>query len=284
MSNAIAVSIVPGELRLLSAKGNGVIEPVHQLSCALPPGAVQAGLRPSNLADPVAVVEGLRALAAEAGIRRESRGLVSVLVPDAAVRMVLLPLDGAEPSQSEGEAMARWALDDLLPFDVASARVDWSVVAEEPPGSDAGWLLVVGADPEVIAEYESAVQQLGWTAGRVVPLTLALAVGARDVAQVDAPGTARVVIGGFGGQVACIVEAAGLPRLHRAWRSAEPDLATELASLGRYADQRLERTIVEAVIAGPEPWRGRAADGCAALGWTVHTRSRWDAHMGAVQP
>lgn len=283
MSNAIAVSIVPGELRLLVARGNGDMKPLHRLTRELPQGAVRAGLRPPNLVDPATVAASLRELATEAAVVRNRGGLVSVLVPDAAVRMALLPLEGDEPSRVEGEAMARWALDGLLPDAAGAARVDWSVVSEDRPDQIAGWLLAFGADGGVIEEYESVVQELGWTPGRVVPLTLALAVGARDIVDDESPRAARVVISGFGGQAACLVEAAGVPRLHRAWRGVEPDLALELASIGRYAEQRLDLTVVEAVVAGPVPWRGRAVAGCEALGWTVHTRSRWSAHIGAVQ-
>jgi hypothetical protein len=82
--------------------------------------------------------------------------------------------------------------------------------------------------------------------------------------------------------MACLVEAAGAPRLHRAWRGGEPDLCVELANVARYADQRLGVTIVEAVIAGPESWRERAAESCEALNWGVHELSSWSAHLGAV--
>jgi len=55
LSNAIAVSIVPGELRLLVAGGNGDMKPLHRLARELPPGAVRAGLRSPNVVDPAAV-------------------------------------------------------------------------------------------------------------------------------------------------------------------------------------------------------------------------------------
>ena len=35
MSSAIAVSIVPGELRLMVARANGAVKPLHQLAAAL---------------------------------------------------------------------------------------------------------------------------------------------------------------------------------------------------------------------------------------------------------
>lgn len=283
MSNAIAVSIVPGELRLLVARANGAVKPVHQLTAELPADAVRAGLQSPNLVDPAAVSDALAGIAEEAGALR-GRGMVAVLIPDAAVRLALVPLEGNEPGRAEGDAMARWALADLLPIEPAAARIDWSVIAEEGPEETARWLLAVGADAGVVREYEAVVEQIGWLPGRVVPLTMALAVGADEPGADEDPGAARIVLSGVGGQVACLVEAAGVPRFHRSWRGADPDLVQELPSIEHYLSTRLELSIVDAVVAGPEGWRARAATDCEALGWRVRERSGWSAHLGAIQP
>jgi hypothetical protein len=95
---------------------------------------------------------------------------------------------------------------------------------------------------------------------------------------------ARIVLSGVGGHVACLVEAGGIPRLHRAWRGESPDLSLELPNIQRYADQRFDVSIDEAVIAGPDGWRQQAALNCEALGWRAHVCSSWSAHSGAVQP
>ena len=278
----IAVSIAPGELRLLVARANGAVRPLHQLGAELPDDAVRPGLRSPNLADPAALSTALRGLADQAQVAKERIGLVALLIPDAAVRLSLTPLEGADPRRAEGEAMARWALRDLLPVDPAAARIDWAVVAEDND-PDNKWLFTVGADVEVVREYESVVERLGWLAGRVVPLTMGLAVGAGGVSLDGEPGSGRVVLSGAGGQLACLVEADGVPRMHRAWRGTQPDLDLELPNIERYAGQRLDVSIAEAVLAGPEGWRQRAATACEALGWRVRVMSRWSAHLGAIQ-
>ena len=81
-----------------------------------------------------------------------------------------------------------------------------------------------------------------------------------------------------------MIEADGVPRFHRAWRGAPPELDLELPNIERYVAQRLDLTIVEAVLAGPDGWRQRAATACEALGWRAQVTSRWTAHIGAVQP
>lgn len=295
MNNTIAVSIVPGELRILVARANGSVKPLHQLAAELPADAVRAGLQGPNLPEPGAVTDVLRRLAEEADARHRRSGMVAVLIPDAVVRMALVPIEGVEPNRAEGDAMARWALSDLLPVDAGEARVDWSIIAAQTAQPAAKWLLAVGAAASVVREYESVVEEIGWIPGRVVPLTIALAVGTDDaMTQVDpavdpavdsaVDSGARMVLSGVGGQVACLVEADGVPRFHRAWRGAAPDLALELPAIQRYVATRLDVSIVEAVVVGPEPWRQRAATDCEALGWKVRVRSTWSAHIGAVRP
>lgn len=303
MNNAIAVSIVPGEVRMLVSRANGSVKPLHQLSAELPADAVRAGLQGPNLPEPGVVTDVLRGLAEEVDGRRRRGGMVAVLIPDAVVRMALVPIEGVEPNRTEGDAMARWALRGLLPADAGDARVDWSVLEGQTAEPAAKWLLAVGAAAAVVREYESVVEGIGWIPGRVVPFTMALAVGAGDtMAAVDPAADpavdpavspeadpevgsgARIVLSGVGGQVACLVEADGVPRFHRAWRGAAPALELELHALQRYVATRLDLSIVEAVVVGPEPWRQRAATDCEALGWKVRLRSSWSAHIGAVQP
>ncbi|MGD8331387.1 MAG: hypothetical protein PVJ49_18285 [Acidobacteriota bacterium] len=284
MSNAIAVSILPGELRLLVARANGAVKPVHQLVAGLPPEAVRAGLQSPNVTDGAAVVEVLGQLADEAGVRDKSNGMVAVLIPDAATRLALVPIEGAEPNRSGGDAMARWALGGLLPVEDSELRIDWAVLEAEGAEPAAKSLLALGAEVAVVREYEAVVEAVGWTPGRVVPLTLALAVGADDLPADDDPTSGRILLNGTGGQIACLVEAGGVPRFHRAWRGAVPDLVLELPAIQRYAGTRLGLSIVDAVIAGPESWRRKVAPDCGAVGWKVSERSEWSAHIGAVQP
>jgi len=284
LSNAIAVSILPAELRLLVARANGAIKPVHQLVAALPPEAVRAGLQSPNVTDAGAVIEALGRLADEAGVRGSGNGMVAVLIPDAATRLALVAIEGAEPRRAEGDAMARWALGDLLPAEAGEARIDWAVVAAEDTEPASKSLLALGADAAVVREYEAVVEAVGWTPGRVVPLTLALAVGADDLTADGDPGAARILVSGAGGQIACLVEAGGVPRFHRAWRGAGPDLVVELPAIQRYAGTRLGLSIVDAVVAGPDAWRRKVVTDCKALGWKVREGSEWSAHLGAVQP
>lgn len=281
---SVDVSLAPGDVRLLDPQADGRAAPIDHRAAELPEGAVRPGLQAPNLPEVSVVAQVLQSLADGSLASRERKPTVSVLIPDAAVRMTVVPLQGVDPSRAESESMARWALRDVLPAEGDAARVDWSVVSEETADPAARWLVAIGAEAAVVKEYESVVESVGWTPGRVVPFTLGLAVGVGSPQLEGAPAAARLVLSGVGDQVACLVEADGVPRLHRAWRGAVPDLTPELRSIQRYADQRLGLSIVEVAVAGPEEWRRRASDDCEALGWKVHERSSWAAHIGAVQP
>jgi hypothetical protein len=193
--------------------------------------------------------------------------------------MTVVPLEGRDPRAPEGESMARWALRDLLPVDEEERRVDWAVLAPESTPASRDWLFAIAASVDVVREYEAIIEAMGLTAGRVVPMSMALAAGTtREISP--APGTARMVLCEVGGLIAGLVEVDGIPRLHRAWRRMPKDLGVELERVERYLDQRLGLSIAEVTIAGGKGWRKRAADACEALGWHTTPASRWAAHRG----
>lgn len=274
----VAVSVVPGELRVVVAGANGALTPRSRIVAALEPGVVRPGLRPGNLADPEALSGILRRRLEEEGELGIKPGLVSVVVPDAAVRVALVPVEGDPPGRAEADSMARWALRELLPVEPDDARIDWGLLeADDGPS----WLLVLGAHRDVIREYESVVQPLGWTPGRVIPWTLALAT---EAPAPDLDG-ARLVLSADAGRLACLVESAGVPRLHRAWRGDSlPDPEVELPPLQQYVRQRLDLPVAEVLLSGPESWRQATTPACEALGWRVRERSAWDGLVGALEP
>lgn len=274
----VAVAVVPGELRVVVAGANGTLTPRSRIVAELEPGAVRPGLRPGNLADPEALADLLRRRLEEEGELGIKPELVSLVVPDAVVRVALVPVEGEPPGRGEAASMARWALRELLPVEPDDARIDWALL-----GADDGpsFMLVLGAHRDVIHEYESVVAPLGWTPGRVIPFTLALATEAPDVEREGA----RLVLSADAGRLACLVESAGVPRLHRAWRGESlPDPETELPPLEQYVRERLDLPVVEVLLSGPESWRKATTPACEALGWRVLERSAWDGLMGALEP
>jgi len=296
----VALSFDVKEVRLQVAQSNGVLRSIHRSRVALPQGALLPGLRSPNVADSEAVEAALESLIREAkelGALKRPPRLVSLLLPDAAFRMVVVPIQGESPGRSEGDSMARWALRDLLPVDTDAARIAWSV--SEPNEHAPGWLVATGAEAELVREYEMLVETQGWTAGRVLGWSVALTKGAEmvlnggaeagaglsdDWSDRIAGAEARLVLTSAGDGLTCLVEADGVPRFYRAWRGSVPAarVADELPPVERYVNDRLELSVQQALLCGSRQWTTEVSAHCQALGWEVLTLPRWTALMGAL--
>jgi type IV pilus assembly protein PilM len=129
-------------------------------------GAVAPGLAGPNVQDGAALRKAIKgALESLGGKSRD----VIVIVPDAAIRVLLLDFETLPPSLQEIEPVIRFRLKKSLPFDVEQAAVSWEVRRED------GTVRVVAAvSPRfVIQEYERAFSDLGYSPGVVLPSSLA---------------------------------------------------------------------------------------------------------------
>jgi type IV pilus assembly protein PilM len=158
----------------------------------LAPGSVVPDLTEANLLQPEAVRKAINdALGAVVG---RSRDVIGVL-PDAAVRVVLLDFDTLPANTDEAESVVRFRLKKSLPFDVDKAKVSYHVQ------TSLGGLRLVAAVAlsTVVEEYEAAFRDAGYSAGIVLPSMLA-ALGAADadrptlVLKVDARTTSLAIL------------------------------------------------------------------------------------------
>ncbi len=144
-------------------------------SVELPAGALEPSLSKPNILDPEAVRAALRAALERAGAL--SGGPVSLVLPDPAVRLTLVPGAGLRGRRAELEEIVRFKLHKALPadFDVRSARLAWRAVSADE-------IMVVVARDEVVRAYEEMLTSLGFHPGMVEPAGLALAslAGAED--------------------------------------------------------------------------------------------------------
>jgi type IV pilus assembly protein PilM len=160
----------------------------------LPPGSVVPDLIESNLRKPDGVFETLRDTLTSLGGR--SRDVIAVL-PDAAVRVVLLDFETLPPKREEAEGVVRFRLKKSLPFDVDKARVSYHV----QPASGGVRVIAAVALTNVIEDYEAAFRQAGFEPGVVMPSMLA-ALGAANAPQpslvikVDARTTSIAILDG----------------------------------------------------------------------------------------
>ncbi len=141
----------------------------------LRPGLVAPGLKAGNLPERPAVAAALRrafdAIAARGADRSK---YVTVVVPDAAVRVLLLDFDALPSKPAEALQVVRFRLKKLLPFDVDHALVSFQIMSTE---RSLLRVLAVAIPQEVLAEYEAAILEAGMQPGVVLPSTLAALAG-----------------------------------------------------------------------------------------------------------
>jgi type IV pilus assembly protein PilM len=139
-------------------------------------GSVVPDLTESNIRNRTAVFQTIRD--ALDSVANRSKDVIAVL-PDPAVRVVLLDFEALPSNRHEAEAVVRFRLKKSLPFDVEKAKVSYHAHASN------GGVRVVAAVAlnSVIEEYESVFREAGYIPGVVLPSTLA-ALGA---ASADRP-------------------------------------------------------------------------------------------------
>ena len=143
----------------------------------LPHGVVSPGLTEANVVRADWLRDTIKSALDEVAGR--ARDIVTIL-PDAAVRVVLLDFETLPEKREEAEAVVRFRLKKSLPFDVDKARLSYQVQA----GSSSKELKVIAAVAlaSVLDEYEAACRDIGYAPGVVLPSMLA-ALGAVDAAR-----------------------------------------------------------------------------------------------------
>jgi type IV pilus assembly protein PilM len=158
----------------------------------LAPGSVIPDLVEGNLRQREAVSAAVQsALSSVAG---RSHDVIAV-VPDAAVRVVLLEFDTLPSDDEEAAGVVRFRMKKSLPFDVDKARVSYHAQ------KTAAGIRVVAAVAlaTVVEDYEAAFRDAGFSPGVVLPSMLA-ALGAAEaqrptlVVKVDARTTSIAIL------------------------------------------------------------------------------------------
>jgi type IV pilus assembly protein PilM len=168
-------------------------------------GAVFPGLRAGNILDRAAVAGAVRT--ALDGVTGSERGrYVTLIVPDAAVRVLLLDFDQLPSKAAEALPVVRFRLKKLLPFDADEAVVSYQVMST---GKQMVSVLAVAMPRVVLDEYEAVVTAAGYQPGAVLPSTLAALAG------LDEAETASLVVNAGRGAVTTAIVKGGVLQLHR---------------------------------------------------------------------
>ncbi len=162
---SLACEIAPDRVIAARAADSGQVLELCSTS-ELAPGCVVPDLTENNLRERRSVVSALRDALESVGGR--SHDLIAIL-PDAAVRVVLLDFETLPAKPEEAESVVRFRLRKSLPFDVDKAKVSYQAQT-----SSAGMRVVAAvALNSVLEEYEAAFVEAGFSPGVVLPSMLA---------------------------------------------------------------------------------------------------------------
>lgn len=177
------------------------------------PGAVTPGLKPGNIVDRLALIAAIRRALEGAGARAHARNAdLTLIIPDGAVRVLLLDFDSLPTKLSDALPIIRFRLKKLVPFDTDDAMVTYQVMST----SRSMIRVLAAAMPrDVLREYESAVREAGFEPGAVLPSTLAA------LAAVDEGEAAALVVNAHEAGVTTAIVRSGIVLLHRSVEMTE---------------------------------------------------------------
>lgn len=170
----IACELAPE--RVIAARANASGTTIDVLSTrTLPAGALVPGLSGVNVANHSVVRDAVTdALAAVAGRSRD----VIVVLPDSAVRIVLLDFESLPEKHQDADPVVRFRLKKSLPFDIEDSALSYDTRRNN------GAVKVVAAvmPKGVREEYEAVFTGAGYSPGVVVPSMLS-ALGSVDATE-----------------------------------------------------------------------------------------------------
>ncbi len=133
----------------------------------LSPGAIVPGIEEPNLRAPETVTAAIRSALDEISPRTRS---VTLVLPDALVRVFVLDFDSLPAKNAEAIPVVRFRLRKMVPFEVEHAGVSYQVLSQNL----SEWKVLAAVVPgPILAEYEAAVRSAGYEPGAVLSSSLA---------------------------------------------------------------------------------------------------------------
>ena len=186
-----------------------------------PAGTVSPSVRPGNVGGRKQAVAAVKKALETVALKERQTTLV---LPDAAVRVLLLDFDTLPTKAAEALPVVRFRLKKLLPFDADKAIVSYQIMSQT---RNLVRVLALAVPQDVLGEYESLVREAGFEPGAVLPSTLAACAG---LAEMEA--AALLVNVSEAGVTTAIVQG-GVLLLHRSVDLAQeglPEPAAEAAA------------------------------------------------------
>jgi type IV pilus assembly protein PilM len=160
-----AVEIAPEGVLAAALTSSG--QPPVFAFVPLSAGAIIPGIGEPNLRAPEAISSAIRKALDQVSPRTRA---VTLLLPDAAVRVFVLDFDSLPSRVAEADPVLRFRLRKMVPFEVEHAGLSYQILSESK--TECKVLAVVLPSP-ILAEYEAAVRAAGYEPGVVLPSSLA---------------------------------------------------------------------------------------------------------------
>ena len=225
---------------------------------ALPEGALAPGLKVPNLADTAVVRAAMESALGDLDVRG---GPITLVVPDAAARVLLLDFDTLPAKRHEALPVVRFRLRKMVPFDVEGSAVSYQVMTQK---DDQLNVLVTVMPGDVLEEYESLVRDAGYEPGAVLPSTLAAAASL-------AGDNATLMVNHTGASVTTAVTQGDEMLLHRSMdlpaeaRAREEEMAQAVNTALAWYEDTLKGSPGTLYYAGPGGASAAAQSGWIAL-------------------
>jgi type IV pilus assembly protein PilM len=129
-------------------------------------GVVSPNLSSGNIQDAAAIREAVAG--ALGSLSGRSKDVIAIL-PDAAVRVLLVEFESLPTKQQERDSVIRFRLKKSLPFDVEHAMLSY----EMRRTTDVTKVVAAVSPRDVVQEYESVFREAGYAPGVVLPSCLA---------------------------------------------------------------------------------------------------------------
>jgi type IV pilus assembly protein PilM len=188
----VACELTPERVIAARTADSGAVEAASART--LPPGSLAPGLATPNVANSGALREAISDSLAAVGSR--SRDVI-VVIPDAAVRIVLLDFEELPERRQDADSVVRFRLKKSLSFEVDDAALSYDVRR-----SNGAIKVIAAVAPSAVREeYESLFRDAGFSPGVVLPSMLA-ALGAVEASaptlalKVDLSSTSVAIVQG----------------------------------------------------------------------------------------
>ena len=126
---------------------------------------IHPGFDDSNVEYVAEFARVLNELASSAGLARQKRWSLSL--PEATTRTLVLTMESQSQSGSELQEVLRWKIERGFGATLEELSISKDKLQKDAQGRDR--YLVIAVRKSVLAEYEAALESLGWRAGLIVP-------------------------------------------------------------------------------------------------------------------